>query len=493
MSVPVGSSSAPPSFVSSMARDRKLPIAPIVSTREDSIFEELLEKYGVRSPLRNYDGTTCQGLYKTARKTGDPMKVALLSSPYRTKQPDLYARVAEQEICIHQEVQDGPHIPRLYDHFAVRGKRYATIQQNVGQSLYTKYLDKGNPYLRSLPMYKLERICKQLLESIQYLHERGILHGDVKPENVGEFGDLFDFSLSEKIGRYLTHSPKYSNFYRPPEAFFGQGTGLPGDIWALGCLFFELIMKTPLIPILEPKNRSDLELTDIEMIHAFQNRFKIQFNAEDLHLRFPHAITVEESGNKKLKRSHLPPLPFFLDEIIQRKSFKLFADLLTRMLKLNPEERISAKEALTHPFFSSVKSQDHSFKLAVRGNRQMGLQIRNHCSEIVARIDLSTWRPSSCYHIYKSNHPLQLEIFPLTEPERIVQQRPFIIGQDHETIEIDTDDIVALSTDLPQLTIPVTDEIVVPTNSSPQAPGVISAESASSLVLVDQSPLRSNA
>jgi serine/threonine protein kinase len=420
-------------------KKRKVPIAPVTIPET---YEDLLQKYGVGSPLKQPNGAPCQGTYKVARKTREIQKVAVMASPHKTTNPALYARVAEQELAIHSEVADGPHIPQLFARFSTPGQRYASIQQNIGVNLFTAYLDKANPAVKILQLPTLERLCKQLLEATQHLHARGILHGDIKPENAGEQGHLYDFGLSEKIGDKLTREIKYSRFYRPPETFFQSQTALSGDVWALGCLFFELFAKMPLIPVGDPRTREEAITVDINMVNAFQERLGTAFNVDILHAIFPHVIAVDPSGQKSLKPSTLGKLKPFYEQIFEYSTdlkFQQFADLLQKMLRVNPLERLTVREALAHPFFTSETCLDHSFQLEVTGNREMGIRVLHHSGRVLETIDLSTWRPSSCYHIVRSGKPYQLEFYRLGQPDVVVHRCPLSLKKDRDKFSIDTD------------------------------------------------------
>ncbi len=442
MSMPVGAAAAAPSC----KRKAEDPVDPSLldtAQKAESAYLDQLQVYGVGSPLKKPNGKPCQGTYKTARKTSDPQKVAIMASPHRAPQPRLYASVAEREKTIYDEVEDGPHIPKCYDQFSVPDRRYTSIQENVGEDLHAAYIDPANPARRVLHLHKLERICRQLLEATLHLHQKGILHGDIKPENASATGYLLDFGMSEKIGDTYTNALKYSPYYRPPETTFGAGTRLSSDVWALGCLFFELYMKQPLIPVPDQYDSDAIGQSTVNRIHALQDRLGIKFDLDRLQKVRPETVAVDANGNMSLKPFTLRyPLRTFREEILSAPNgarFESFADLLTKMLNVNFNERITVAEALTHPFFTSAESCDSSFKLAITGNKQMGIRIFNWRDELVDTIDLSIWRPSTCYHIYKSSKPHRLQFFNLAKPDETVHECPLSFDLDRETISIDTD------------------------------------------------------
>merc|ERR1719378_1962086 len=96
----------------------------------------------------------------------------------------------------------------------------------------------------------------QTLQGLEYLHANWILHRDLKPNNllVDSKGclKLGDFGLAKFFGspnRQYTHMV-VTRWYRAPELLFGAknyGTGV--DIWAVGCIVAELLLRVPFLPV----------------------------------------------------------------------------------------------------------------------------------------------------------------------------------------------------------------------------------------------------
>ncbi|KAJ8304698.1 hypothetical protein KUTeg_018281 [Tegillarca granosa] len=95
----------------------------------------------------------------------------------------------------------------------------------------------------------------QTMEGLEYLHTHWILHRDLKPNNllINKHGvlKLGDFGLAKFFGspgRVFTHHV-VTRWYRCPELLFGArqyGTGV--DIWAVGCILAELLLRVPFLP-----------------------------------------------------------------------------------------------------------------------------------------------------------------------------------------------------------------------------------------------------
>ena len=94
-----------------------------------------------------------------------------------------------------------------------------------------------------------------LFQGLEYLHAHWVLHRDLKPNNllINSKGELkiTDFGLAKTFGspnRILTHQV-VTRWYRSPELLFGAklyGTGI--DIWAMGCIIAELLLRVPFLP-----------------------------------------------------------------------------------------------------------------------------------------------------------------------------------------------------------------------------------------------------
>jgi serine/threonine protein kinase len=103
-------------------------------------------------------------------------------------------------------------------------------------------------------------IIKEILDGIEYLHYKGVIHRDLKPENilVNKKGELViaDFDLARYLNGESMSKGVATIYYRPPEIFYGSTNySFSLDIWSLGCLIVELILKEPIF-----KGKSEFEV-----------------------------------------------------------------------------------------------------------------------------------------------------------------------------------------------------------------------------------------
>ncbi len=114
---------------------------------------------------------------------------------------------------------------------------------------------------------------RMLLRAIDHCHKHNVLHRDLKPSNLLYTPDgllkLADFGLARiqgSPGCYMT-SQVVTRWYKPPELCFGaREYGHAVDIWGVGCIFAELLLRRPLFP-----GNSDIEqLTKIFQVIPFE-------------------------------------------------------------------------------------------------------------------------------------------------------------------------------------------------------------------------------
>lgn len=156
--------------------------------------------------------------------------------------PDRFPR----EIRIIAQLQH-PHVLPLYDSGELQGFLYYVMPYVSGESLRTR-LDRDGP----LPVQDTVRILREVADALAYAHGHGVLHRDIKPDNVmlsGRHAMVMDFGVAKAVsdagGQQLTTvgvavgTPQYMS----PEQATGQ-TNLDhrSDLYALGILGFELLV-----------------------------------------------------------------------------------------------------------------------------------------------------------------------------------------------------------------------------------------------------------
>ena len=192
---------------------------------------------------------------------------------------------------------------------------------------------------------KVKNYMYQLIKAMDHMHSNGIFHRDVKPENILIMDDMLkvaDFGSCRGIYSKQPYTEYISTrWYRAPECILTDGYyTYKMDMWGVGCVFFEIMSLYPLFP-------GTNELDQIEKIHNISGtpapevlaKMKRHSNQQHIDFNFPQK---EGSGVEKL-------VPHVSQEC---------CDLLSKLLAYNPDERISARQALKHPYFREFREKE---------------------------------------------------------------------------------------------------------------------------------------
>uniref|UniRef100_A0A1I7XU81 cyclin-dependent kinase n=1 Tax=Heterorhabditis bacteriophora TaxID=37862 RepID=A0A1I7XU81_HETBA len=184
-------------------------------------------------------------------------------------------------------------------------------------------------------------LMMQLLSGLEHMHGLWILHRDLKTSNLlmSHKGILkiADFGLAREYGDPLKPytAVVVTLWYRSPELLLGQKIySTPIDLWSVGCIMAEFMLLKPLFPgsgEIDQINKIFIELgTPSEKIWEGYNE-----------LPGPKTMTFAEYPYNQLRKK-------FPAAMINETGFKL----LNKFLTYDPERRITAAEALKHPWFT---------------------------------------------------------------------------------------------------------------------------------------------
>ncbi|XP_065293598.1 cyclin-dependent kinase 1-A-like [Dermacentor albipictus] len=208
------------------------------------------------------------------------------------------------------------------------------------------------PKDKKLDAAVVKKYVRQILDAIVYCHQRRVLHRDLKPANLlidqGDTIKVADFGLCRALtltARPYTHEV-VTLWYRAPEVIMGtRRYSTPVDVWSIGCIFFELATGKVLF-------RGESEIEQLFRI------FRVLGTPTDE--TWPH---VAQLPNYK------PNFPFWKASVLSELLPEVdgdAVDLLEKMLRYVPGKRISARDALAHPYFagsSASKQADAELKV----------------------------------------------------------------------------------------------------------------------------------
>uniref|UniRef100_A0A8C0IYD3 Protein kinase domain-containing protein n=1 Tax=Chelonoidis abingdonii TaxID=106734 RepID=A0A8C0IYD3_CHEAB len=188
-------------------------------------------------------------------------------------------------------------------------------------------------------------ILYQLLKATKFIHSGNVIHRDQKPSNILLDADCFvklcDFGLARSL--YQIHedqgSPALTEYvatrwYRAPEILLSSHSYTKGvDMWSIGCILGEMLLGKPLFPGTSTVNQIEQILSVIP-------------------------APSQEGEMKSGVRSYLHEIPRVeiqvFAEILPSSTPAHALDLLKRLLVFNPDKRLTAEEALQHPYVKSA-------------------------------------------------------------------------------------------------------------------------------------------
>ncbi|KAK0737120.1 kinase-like domain-containing protein [Apiosordaria backusii] len=294
----------------------------------------------------------------------------------------------------------------LRDCFDYRG-HICIVMDLLGQSVFD-FL-KSNNFV-PFPNSQIQNFARQLFTSVAFLHDLNLIHTDLKPENIllchNEY-QTFTYnrkipSSSSNVARQATqrrvlldteirlidfgsatfqdeyHSSVVSTrHYRAPEIILGLGWSFPCDIWSIGCILVEFFTGDALFQTHD--NLEHLAMMeavvngriDTHLVQAVNRQQRNGTNPAAKYFKrsrldYPTADTTRQSKRfvKAMKTlpEIIPPNNKFLQE---------FLDLLQKIFVYDPARRITAKEALRHPWFQELAFPDDGTEAArIRAEKQ---------------------------------------------------------------------------------------------------------------------------
>lgn len=268
---------------------------------------------------------------------------------------------------------------------------FELLSYNLLQTLQlTEFAGLSLRFVRDVAFQLLE-----ILQELGRLPPNGIIHLDLKPENVVlRFSGyhrvtLIDFGSACYTGHSM-HTYVQSRFYRSPEVIFHLPYDTAVDRWSLGCMMVELCTGVPLFSGRDEREQialfeSTLGPVPIDMLReSIQARKYYTYSSDEYHLLKPctHQRTLrsiinehyvgKDLAHSKAKKPKKPATsqqsyndPAAMVKQDEEPALEDFLDLVTRLLAYRPSDRISCSDALQHQFFRASPflstSRSHAF------------------------------------------------------------------------------------------------------------------------------------
>ncbi|XP_045018689.1 mitogen-activated protein kinase 15 isoform X2 [Bubalus bubalis] len=271
------------------------------------------------------------------RRTDEVVAIKKIFDAFKDKTD---AQRTFREIMLLQEFGDHPNIVRLLDVIPAENDRDIYLVFESMDTDLNAVICKGTLLKDTHKRY----IFYQLLRATKFIHSGRVIHRDQKPSNVlldaSCLVKLCDFGLARPLsglpevpeGHALTEYVA-TRWYRAPEVLLSSSWYTPGvDMWSLGCILGEMLRGRPLFPGTSTLHQLELILEAIPPP-----------SKEDL--------LALGSGCNISVLQHLGSRPRqTLDALLPPDTPPDALDLLSRLLVFAPHKRLSAAQALQHPY-----------------------------------------------------------------------------------------------------------------------------------------------
>ncbi|XP_041746553.1 homeodomain-interacting protein kinase 2 isoform X10 [Coregonus clupeaformis] len=306
-----------------------------------------------------------------------------------------YARQGQIEVSIlarlSTESADDYNFVRAYECFQHKNHTCLVFEM-LEQNLYD-FL-KQNKF-SPLPLKYIRPVLQQVATALMKLKSLGLIHADLKPENIMLVDPsrqpyrvkVIDFGSASHVSKAVCSTYLQSRYYRAPEIILGLPFCEAIDMWSLGCVIAELFLGWPLYPGASEYDQiryisqtqglpAEYLLSAGTKTTRFFNRVTDSTNYPLWRLKTPEDHEGETAIKSKEARKYIFNC---LDDMAQVQSTvnmmtdlegsdmlaekadrREFIDLLTKMLTIDADKRITPIETLNHPFITMTHLLPHS-------------------------------------------------------------------------------------------------------------------------------------
>lgn len=238
----------------------------------------------------------------------------------------------------------------------------------------------------------VKNITRQILVALSHLHSNGLIHTDIKPENILLCKRISEYNspdeITVKLGDLGSSTPEDKLFslkvgtheYIAPEIVVGGKYSYPADMWSMGCLIYELLTYEPLFDLSETEEESESESSGYATDSDSEAEYDSDTSDENEYTTNLHHLLLMECVLGQMPRKavrgknytryfskkgaikntlNVPvPAPTNVRELLSNYELDPYdvenaSNLIEACLRYRPSERITADQALSHVWFSS--------------------------------------------------------------------------------------------------------------------------------------------
>nr|CAB3252980.1 homeodomain-interacting protein kinase 2 [Phallusia mammillata] len=264
-----------------------------------------------------------------------------------------------------------------------------------------------------LKLKYIRPIMQQVLTALLKLKQLGLIHADLKPENIMLVDPsrqpyrvkVIDFGSASHVSKTVPSTYLQSRYYRAPEIILGLPFCEKIDMWSLGCVVAELFLGWPLYPGASEYDQiryisQTQGLPSVQQLNdgTKTNKFFVRHNDNNYPMwrlkttsEHEHETGIKSKEARKyifnclddMTQINIPQYDN-VDMMAEKADRREFLDLLKKMLVLNSECRITPGEALNHPFVAMSHLVDYAHSTLVKSVVQkMEVCRRSHLYDLV--------------------------------------------------------------------------------------------------------------
>jgi len=250
-----------------------------------------------------------------------------------------------REIKILQNLCGGPNIIQLLD--VTRDPATKT------PSLIFEFVNNTDfkVLYPTLSDYEIRYYINELLKALDFAHSNGIMHRDVKPHNVMIDHSkrklrLIDWGLAEFYHQNQEYNVRVaSRYFKGPELLVDlQDYDYSLDMWSLGCMFAGMIFRKE--PFFHGHDNHDqlvkiAKILGTDELFAYLDKYGIVLD--------PHFLTLIGRHSRK-------PWKKFISNENKHLALPEAIDFLDKLLRYDQQDRMTAREAMQHPYLDPVRN-----------------------------------------------------------------------------------------------------------------------------------------